>query len=170
MKKAGRALRAGVLVLAGAGILMLAGAGTAHAQPASSSVCKKLTATLSSLNKTLEAHPTTPKAAAAIIATQMTQAASGGSAAVQSAVHTFVTDIETGAATNDLNAAKLNADATVVATTACTPSGAPATGGGSAAGIQDLGLFGAGGAAVLAGLAVLGLALRNRPGTEVGHG
>ena len=61
MKKAGRALRAGVLVLAGAGILMLAGAGTAHAQPASSSVCKKLTATLSSLNKTFEAHPTTPK-------------------------------------------------------------------------------------------------------------
>jgi hypothetical protein len=151
-------------------VLVLAGAGIAHAQPAGTSVCKKLNATLASLNATLKAHPTTPKNAADIIASQLTQAASTGSPAVKSAVRTFIADLEAGAAANDLNLAKLNADAVVIANAACTPSGAPATGGGSAVGIRDPGLLGVGGAAVLAGILVLCLTLRNRPRTGVGHG
>ena len=170
MKRAGRALGTGVLVLAGAVVLMLAGTGIAHAQPATTSVCKKINATLTSLNATFKAHPTTLKNATATIASQLTQAASTGSPEVKSAVRAFVTDLEAGAASNDLNLAKLNADADLLATTACAPSGAPATGGGSAAGIQDPGLFGVGGAAVLAGIVALCLILRHRPRTGVGHG
>ena len=170
MKRAGRALGTWAVVLAGASLLMLAGAGTAHAQPAGTSECKKMNATLASLNATLKAHPTTPAAAADAIAGQMTQAASTGSPALKSAVSTFIADLKAGAAANDLNLAKLNADAAVVATAACTPTGAPATGGGSAAGLWDPGLLDAGGAAVLAGVVVLGLALRGRPRAGVGHG
>lgn len=170
MKRAGRALGTGVLVLAGAVGLMLAGPGIAHAQPASTSVCKKINATLANLNATFKAHPTTPKKAAATIASQLTQAASTGSPALKSAVSTFDTDLEAGTAANDLNLAKLNADDVVLATAACTPTGAPATGGGSGSGLQDPALFGVGEAAVLVGIVVLGLALRSRLRTGVGHG
>jgi hypothetical protein len=170
MKRAGRALGTGVLVLAGAMVLMLAGTGIAHAQPASTSVCKKINATLASLNATFKAYSTTPKKSAATIASQLTQAASTGSPAVKSAVSTFDTDLEAGVAAGHLDLAKLNADADVIAIASCAPSGAPATGGGSAAGSQDPALFGVGGAAVLAGIVVLCLALRSRPRTGVGHG
>ncbi len=57
MKRAGRALGTGVLVLAGTVFLMLAGAGIAHAQPASTSVCKKINATLASLRSPAIGQP-----------------------------------------------------------------------------------------------------------------
>ncbi len=49
-----------------------------------------------------------------------------------------------------------------MAVLACTPTGAPRTGGGSSASLQDPALFGGGGAAALAGLVVVGLTLRGR--------
>ena len=114
----------------------------------------------------IKAH-STPKQEVAIVATQLTQAASTAPPAVKSAVSTFVADLRAGAAAGNFDTAKTNADINAI-TAACAaaqtapPSGAPATGGGSAAGVQDPALFGVGGAAVLAGLGVLGLARRNR--------
>lgn len=188
-KRAGHTLATGVLVLAGTGILMLAGTGTANARPAVSTACRNITTTLQSLNSTLATHHSTLKASAALISSRLTQAASTGTPQVKSAVHTFVTDLVTGADADNLDSAKLNADADAVvaacaATTTsagapaasatpsagATPSGAPATGGGSAAGLQDPALFGLGGAAVLAGVVVLGMAVRKRLRTRMGHG
>ncbi len=169
MKKAGQVLGAGVLVLAGAGVLLLAGAGIANARPVSTSACQQINTTLSSLNASLAASPTTLKNEVATISSQLTQAASTGSSAVKSAVSTFVTDLQAGAAAGNLDVAKLTADAGAI-TAACAPSGAPATGGGSTLGVQDPALFGVGGAVVLAGLVVLGLASRNRPRTNAGQG
>ena len=168
-KSAGRMLATGVLALAGTGILMMAGAGTAQAQPASTSVCKNLTAAFASINAYVKAHPgLTPTAEADLVASQLTPAASTGSPAVKAAVRAYINDVKADAAANNVDLAKLNADAGVVATTACTPSGAPATGGGSAAGLQDPAWFGLGGAVVLAGLVVLALALRGRPRAGLG--
>ena len=174
-KRPGRMLATGVLALAGTGILMLAGAGilvlagTAQAQPASTSVCKNLTAAFASINAYVKAHPgITPTAEANLVASQLTPAASTGSPAVKAAVRAYINDVKADAAANNVDLAKLNADAGVVATTACTPSGAPATGGGSAAGLQDPAWFGLGGAVVLAGLVVLALALRSRPRAGLG--
>lgn len=48
------------------------------------------------------------------------------------------------------------------ATSATAPSGAPATGGGSTSGVVDPALIGLGGAAVLAGLSLLGWSRRRR--------
>ncbi len=169
MKKAGHVLGAGVLVLAGAGVLLLAGAGIASARPASTSACQQINTTLSSLNATLAAAPSTLKNEVATVSSQLTQAASTGSSAVKSAVSTFVADLKAGAAAGNLNVTKLTADAGAI-TAACAPSGAPATGGGSALGVQDPALFGVGGAVVLAGLVILGLAWRNRPRTGASQG
>ena len=73
-----------------------------------------------------------------------------------------------------MNDPKYTADSDAIdaacAVQATAPSGAPATGGGSAAGVEDPGLFGVGGAAVLAGLVVLGLARRNGSRTGAGQG
>jgi len=167
-------LGVGILVLAGAGVLVVAGTGIASARPAST--CQTINATLANLVGTLAAAPHTPsgrKTAVATIASQLTQAVSTGSTAVKDAVSTFVTDLETGVAANDINFTKLSADGDAIVA-ACavqaTPSGAPATGGGSAAGVQDPALFGVGGAAVLAGIVVLGLARRTRPRTGAGQG
>jgi hypothetical protein len=169
-KRAGHILATGVLVLAGAGFLMLAGAGTAHAQSASTSVCKKIGAALASVNATLKAHPASPKGMVALLTTQLTQAASTGSAAVKSDARKYIADFAAGADSNNLDLAKVTADGDALAIAACTPSGAPATGGGSAAGLQDPALFGVGGAAVLAGIVIVGLTLRSRPRAGMGHG
>jgi hypothetical protein len=172
-KRAGHTLATGVLVLTGAGFLMLAGTGTANARPVSTTTCRNITTTLQSLNSRLSTTHSTLKASAALISRELTQAASTGSPQVKSAVHTFVTDLVAGADADDLDSAKLNADANAIVAacaTANTPDGAPATGGGSSAGLQDPALFGLGGAAVLAGVVVLGLALRNRLRTRVSHG
>jgi hypothetical protein len=172
-KRAGRTFATGVLVLAGTGILMLAGTGTANAQPASASACAKINSTLASLDAQLKNAHTTLKASAALIASQLTAAASNNTPPVKNAVHTFVTDLVAGADAGDLDSAKLNADANAIVA-ACaaanTPVGAPATGGGSTAGLQDPALFGLGGAAALAGIVVVGLALRNRRRTGAGYG
>jgi hypothetical protein len=167
-RSAGRVLGAGVLALAGAGVLVLAGAGTANARPASTSTsadaCDNIFSTFDSLNAMLTKHPGAwgPVATAA---TEFTQDASTGSPAVKSTVSTLVTDLRADvAARRVLDRPKLLADGNaIVAACSAQPSGAPATGGGSTAGLQDPALFGAGGAAVLAGLGVLGLARRNRP-------
>jgi hypothetical protein len=168
IKSAGHTLAAGFLIATGSGFLMLAGAGiaqaeTAQAQPESASVCQKLTAALTNLNEIVQEHPSTLKAKAATVSAQLTQAAQGGSPAVQHDVRVFVTDLQAGAAANDLNFARLTAEGYAFAIAACTPSGAPATGGGSSAGWQDPVLFGVGGAAALAGIVVVSVAVRGRP-------
>jgi hypothetical protein len=175
MRSACRVVGAGLLVLAGAGTLVLAGAGNANARSvstsASANACDKITATFISFNATFKKHPGAwgPVAASA---TALTQDASTASPAVKSAVATLVTDIRADvAARRVINRPKLVADGdAIVAACSAQPSGAPATGGGSAAGVQDAALFGVGGAAVLAGIGVLGLARRNRPRRSPGHG
>ena len=171
-RSAGRLLGTGVLVLAGTGALVLAGTGSASARAASTNACDNIFATFDSLNTMLTKHPSTPlKTDVAVIAPQLTQAASTGSPAVKSAVSTLVSDLEADAASGDVNRPKLVADGdAIVAVCSAQPSGAPATGGGSMAGVQDPALFGVGGAIVLAGLGVLGLARRNRPRGSPGHG
>jgi hypothetical protein len=167
MERAGHALGAGFLVLTGAGVLLLAGAGIASAQPATA--CQMINTTLSSLDTMLATAPSSLKNEVNTISSRLTAAASTGSPAVKSAVSTFVTDLKAGAAAGNLNLPKLTADGSAI-TAACAPSGAPATGGGSATGLQDPALFGLGGAVVLAGIVVLGLARRNRPLTGADHG
>jgi hypothetical protein len=98
-----------------------------------------------------------------------------GSPAVKSAVSIFVADLRVDIAARHVSdRPKLLADANAIVVAcyarATAPRGAPATGGGSAAGVQDAALFGVGGTAVLAGLGVLGLAWRRRPPTGEGHG
>jgi hypothetical protein len=172
-RSAGRVLGAGVLVLAGTGALVLAGTGIATAQPASTSAnaCDNVFAVIDSFNAALTKHPGQwgPVAAAA---TALMQAASTGSPAVQSTVSIFVVDLRADvAARRVISRPKLVADGNaIVAACSAQPSGAPATGGGSTASVQDPALFGAGGAAVLAGIGVLSLARRNRPRTGAGHG
>jgi hypothetical protein len=174
MRTTGRVLGAGVLVLAGAGILVLTGTGIANAQPASTGACQKINVTFSSLLANMKADPISLKSEVATIAYQLTQAASTGSPAVKDAVSTFVADLEAGTASGTLNDPKYTADSDAIdvacAAQAAAPVGAPATGGGSAAGVQDPGLFGVGGAAVLAGLVVLGLVRRNGSRTGAGQG
>jgi hypothetical protein len=173
-RTAGRVVGAGLLVLAAAGVLVLAGAGTANARPVTTNACQKLYTAAASLTVTITKAPSTLKNEVAIVAPQLTQAASTGSAAVKSAVSILVADLQASAASGHLNYSKLNADAAAVSA-ACaaqgtSPSGAPATGGGSTAGVRDPALFGVGGAAVLAGLAALGLARRSRPQSSPGRG
>jgi hypothetical protein len=178
MRRAGRTLMAGFLVLTGAGFLMLSGTGIAYAQPAATpAACTELLTALKSYNATLDANVAKFKtdhaafiAAADNYGSEVTKIASQGSPALRSAAKTYVTDYEGEVAANDINTARLTADADRMNVLACTPKGAPATGSGSPAALQDPALFGAGGAAVLAGLIVVGLALRNRSRTGVDHG
>jgi hypothetical protein len=175
-QSAGRVLGTGILVLAGAGLLVLAGAGIANAQPASTSTnaCNAIFATINSFNAELTKHPGQwgPVATAA---TELTQDASTGSAAVKSTVSTFVADLRADvAARRVISRPKLVADGDAIVAAcsaqATSPSGAPATGGGSTVGVQDPALFGVGGSVVLAGVGVLGLARRNRPRNSPGRG
>jgi hypothetical protein len=172
-RTAGHMLGAGALMLAAAGVLVMAGAGVASARPALTGACQQIFTTVTSLTATLAKDPSTLKNEVATVAPQLTQAATTGSSAVKSAVGAFVADLQASAAAGHLNLSKLNADADAIVA-ACSqttaPSGAPATGGGSTAGLQDPALFGLGGAIVLAGIGVLGLARRNRPRASPGHG
>jgi hypothetical protein len=174
-RSAGRLLGAGALMLAGVGVLVLSGAGIANAQPASTSTtaCDKIFATFTSVDTLLSKHPGTLKSDVAIATTEFTQAASTASPAVKGDVDTFLSDLQADAASGHINRPKLVADGdAIIAACAAAPSGAPATGGGSTAGVQDPVLFGVGGTGVLAGLGVvgLGLARRNRPQRSPGHG
>ena len=110
----------------------------------------------------IKTDPAKYKAAVAGFGAAVEKIAATGSPALQSAAKTFVTDLEAGVAANDLDVAKFSADADRMDVAACTPKGAPATGDGSSAGLQDPALLGVGGAAALAGLAVTGLTLRRR--------
>jgi hypothetical protein len=174
MRTAGRVLRTGVLVLAGAGVLVLAGTGIASARPASTGACQKIDSTEASFLAMFKAHHGTLNAAVVFLASRLPQAASTGSPAVKRAVTTFVADLVAGTASGHFNDPKFTSDFKAVdaacAAQATPPSGAPATGGGSAAVVQDPALFGLGGAAVLTGIGVLGLARRNRPRTGAGQG
>jgi hypothetical protein len=182
MRSKGRTLAAGFLVLTGTGFLVLSGAGIARAQPVAGipapAVCTELGALVKSFTATLEAHGAKYYAAhhSALVAaadnygSQVLKITAHGSPALQSAAKTFVSYEETANAAGDVNAARYNADFDHLAVLACTPKGAPATGGGGSAGLQDPALFGAGGAIALAGVVVVGLALRNRSRTSAEHG
>jgi hypothetical protein len=157
---------------------MLPGAGIARAQPAAApAACTELLAALKSFNSTVSANVTKFGTDHAAYMTavdnygnEVTRITSTGSPTLQSDAKTYVTDLESEAAANDINAARLGTDSDRMDVLACTPSGAPGTGGGSSAGLQDPALFGAGGAAALAGLIVVGLTLRNRSRTIVDRG
>jgi hypothetical protein len=168
IKRAGRTLGAGFLIAAVAGFPMLAGAGIAQAQPESSSVCQKLTAALASLIEDIQAPHASLKTFTPTLSKELTQAAAAGSPTVRHDVQLFIDTLQAGAAAGDINTAKLTAQGDAFAIAACTPSGAPATGGGSSAGLQDPDLFGAGGAAAVAGIVVVSVAVRRRP--RVGGG
>lgn len=178
MIRTGRTITAGFLVLTGTGFLVLSGGGIAHAQPAAiPTTCSEILAATKAWNATLSANKTkfaTDHAAyeAAIdnYGNQILKITSTGSPALRSAAKTFVADDEAEAAANDINVARLTADSDRMDVLACTPSGAPSTGSGAAATLQDPALFGAGGAAAMAGLLVVGLAVRNRSRTSVEHG
>jgi hypothetical protein len=122
----------------------------------------------------IKSHPSTLKKEVAVFASELTQAASSGSPTVKKAVSTFVTDLEAGTASGSFNDPKATADSDAIeaacAAQATPPSGAPATGGGSTASMRAPALFGVGGAAVLAGIGALGLALRKRPRGSPGQG
>ncbi len=181
MRSTGRTLTAGFLVLTGTGFLMLSGAGIARAEPVRApapAVCTALGAAEKSFTVTLDAHPVTYYqshhsvlvAAVDNYGSQVLKVTAQGSPALRSAAKTYVTYNETATAARDVNAARLNADFDRMVVLACTPTGAPATGGGSSAGLQNPALFGAGGATALAGFVVVGLALRHRSRTSVEHG
>jgi hypothetical protein len=157
---------------------MLSGAGIAHATPAAiPATCTELLAASKSFNVTLHANvkkfDTDHAALVAAVdnyGNHILKITSQGSPALQSAAKTYVTDYETETVGNDINTARLVADSNRMSVLACTPKGAPRTGGGSSAGLRDPALFGAGGAAVLAGLVVVGLTLRNRSRTTADQG
>ncbi len=158
--------------MVGAGALVLAGGGVASAQSGNMSPsCQKLTATLSTLQSQLTAAASNPsklKSAVSQVAAQMQAESASASPAVKAAVGTFLAQLQQ-AASGQVNIPALTTDAGNI-TKACTatssvtavPSGAPATGGGSTAGLQDAGLFGVGGAALLGGAGALALAWRRR--------
>jgi hypothetical protein len=180
MRKTSRTLTAGFLALSGSGFLLLSGAGTAHAAPAGApapAVCTQLlaasksyTATLTANQKKFETDRTAYLAAVDNYGSEVTRITSTGSSALQAAAKTYVTDLETEIAASDINQARLNTDDDRMAVLACTPKGAPRTGGGSSAGLRDSALFGAGGAAALAGFILVGLTLRNRSRTSADQG
>jgi hypothetical protein len=163
-----RVLGAGVLVLAGAWFLLLSGAGIANAQPASASACDNIFAVFTQYN----AMPSTSlKNTVAFFTAGFTKAEVGASPAVMSTVAAMLADLRADEATGKINRPKLVADGDAInAACAAEPAGAPATGGGSTAGVQYPALFGAGGAVLLAGIGVVILALRNRPRHSPGRG
>jgi hypothetical protein len=168
---AGRVLGAGILVLAGTAVLMLGGGGVASARPvsANTNACNKIFAIFAELAKSSGSL----KSEVATAAAQFTQAAAGASPTIRGGVALLVADLRADAASGHVNRPQLVADGDAInAACAAAPKGAPATGGGSTAGVQDPALFGLGGAIVLAGAGVLflGLARRNRPRGSPGPG
>src|SRR5262249_36494008 len=101
---------------------------------------------------------------------QVLKVTSTGSPALRSAAKTYVTDYEAEVVAGSINPTRLQVDNSRMAVLACTPKGAPATGGGSSAGLQDSALVGTGGAATLAGVVVIGLSLRRRARASVDEG
>jgi hypothetical protein len=163
---------------------MVSGTGIARAQTAAApTACNELTAAFNEMAPTVTAEVAKFQADkagsakakadyAAYLTTvhnfgnKLTQIASQGSPAFRSATKVYVTDYESEVKNNDLNPARIKADTTRMGIAACLPKGAPATGGGSSAGLQDPALLGAGGAAALAGLVVVALSLRTRSRTS----
>lgn len=182
MKELMRTVGVAILVLAGTGGLMLAGAGAAAAQPAGASACQQFFTTVKAI-----VAATTGGAGNAggnqganfqnqidNQATEMDQSVSSGSPALKAAVRKYGDDLKaTAAVFGSFDSAKLKADSNAIVAIcvaeAKAPRGAPATGGGSAAGVRDPALFGLGAAAVLAGVGVLLLTRRNRPRHSPGH-
>jgi hypothetical protein len=165
-------------VLTGTGFLTLSAAGIAHAKakpvPAA---CTELIAAGNSYVATIKANEAkfahdhaAYVAAVDKFGNEIKKITSTGSPALRRAAKTYVTDLETETAANQLNTARLSADSDRMSVLACTPSGAPRTGGGSTAAVPDPVLFGAGGATVLGGLIVVGLTLRSRPRTSADLG
>jgi hypothetical protein len=177
MRRTGRTLTAGFLVLTGTGALMLSGTGIAQAKPAAlPATCtgllaasKNFSATLKTNEKKFLADSAAYIAAVDNYGSQVLKIASKGSPALQAAAKTYVTDYEAEVVANSIKASRLQADDGRMAVLACTPKGAPATGGGSSAGLQASALVGTGGAATLAGVVVIGLSLRRRTRASAGE-
>ncbi len=162
-----RALRRLSAVFAGGSLVLLMVGVPAGAQT-TSGACSQIEATLTSIQREL------PQASSSVLASkissfaaQLKTEAASLPAPVHSAVGAFVTQLEA-AASGQINVAKLTADANAIGS-ACTasvsasaPSGAPATGAGSTAGLQDAGLLYGGAAALVVGGSLLGLAWRQR--------
>jgi hypothetical protein len=148
----------GVLV---AGALTLLVGTPAGAQ--SSSACSQIESTLTSTQASSSALASK---IGAFVAQLETESASAP-ASVKSAVGAFVTDLKA-AASGKINVAKLTADANAIGT-ACTasaaataPSGAPQTGAGSTAGLQDASFVYGGAALVAVGGLATGFGIRRR--------
>lgn len=163
-----RALRwlPGFLV-GGALVLFMAMPASAQA----SSACSQIEATLTSIQKQLpQATSSTLASKIASFVAQLETEAATAPPSVKADVGAFVNDLKA-VASGKVNVAKLTADANAIGS-ACTasvsakaPTGAPATGAGTTAGLQDPGLI-YGGAAALAvgsGLFALGWRQRRRP-------
>src|SRR5579875_333853 len=164
----GRFVMAAAGVVLGVGALVLTGAGAASAQGTGGSACQQVQATLSAIQSTLPSaasNPSVLKSKVGTFASQLEKEASSGSPALKSAVGAFVADLQA-AGSGHASVAKLTSDANAIGAAcqaqATAPRGAPATGGGSTASSGDPALFGAGGAAVLAGFGALGLAWRRQ--------
>jgi hypothetical protein len=179
MKKLMRTVGVAILVLAGAGGLLLAGAGAAAAQPAGASACQQFFATLREIAAAAKNGAgnagTSFQSQIDTQAAEMEQSVSSGSPAVKAAVTRYANELKaTAAVFGNFSSAKLKADGNAIivacAAQATAARGAPATGGGSTAAVQDPALFGLGAAAVLAGIGILGLTRRNRPRNSPGHG
>jgi hypothetical protein len=154
---------AGVVV---AGALTLLVGTPAGAQ--SSSACSQIESTLTSIQKEL------PQASSSALASkiggfaaQLETEAASAPASVKTAVGAFVADLKA-AASGKVNVAKLTADANAIGS-ACTasaaataPTGAPQTGAGSTAGLQDAPLLYGGAALVAAGGVLAGFGVRRR--------
>ena len=161
-----RVLGTGVLVLAGAWFLLLSGAGIASARPASANASADACDNIFTVFDQFNAMPSSPslKETVAFFTTGLTKAEAGTSPAVMSTVATMLADLRADEAAGTVNRPKLVTDGdAIIAACAATPNGAPATGGGSTAGVQYPALFGVGGAVLLAGIGVMSVALRSRP-------
>jgi hypothetical protein len=153
-------------MLAGSWVLLLSGAGIANAQPARVSADADACDNIFTVFDQFNAMPSTTslKNTVAFFTTGLTKAESGTSPAVMSTVAAMLADLRADEAAGKVNRPKLVADGdAIIAACAATPNGAPATGGGSTAGVQYPALFGVGGAVLLAGTGVVILVLRNRP-------
>lgn len=155
-------------LILGAAAVLLALPAAASAQSASGGGCQQIESTLSQIDSTLPRVATNPKALSNKVtsfAKTLELAAATEPTPVQRAVGTFVADLRAAGAGHP-NVSRLTSDANAVGTAcqaAAAPSGAPATGGGSTAGLQDVTLFGVGAAVVLAGVGFLAAAsLRRR--------
>jgi hypothetical protein len=181
MRRTGREITVGFLALAVTGYLMLAGGGTARAEPAAlPAACnamlaagKSYIAGLTADEQKYPAHSTAVqnavKATVQTYENEILKITAHGSPALKNDVQVFFADLD-GVITGQVNGPKFDADGERMTLAVCTPSGAPRTGGGSSAGVQDPAVLAGAGAAALAGLAVIVLAVRGRSRTRAGLG